>query len=117
LNISPLFAFVSDRDLFVDDNWSAEQVQSVRELATAACDLLSNRSEISAEEMSSWPRLDANGVFPRGLPSVAAESAIRLGRAIIQLLDGSLPQAPSETWWYFGTEDAPRTLAKREEAR
>lgn len=107
-------AVISDCGLFLDDNWSAEQVQSVRELATAACDLLSSRTEISAEEMLSWPLLDGKGVFPRSLASVASESAIRFGRAVIQLLDGSLPEAPSGTWWFFGTEDSPHILAKRQ---
>jgi hypothetical protein len=107
-------AVVSDCGLFLDDDWSPEQVQSVKEIATAACNLLSNRSEISAEEMSSWPLLDGEGVFARGYASVTTDSAIRLGQAIIQLLDGSLPEAPQGTWWFFGTEDAPRTLAKRE---
>jgi hypothetical protein len=96
-------ATCSDYGLFLADNWSAEQLQSVRELATAACELLSKRREISAEEMSSWSLLNGKGVFPRGYASVTTDSAIRLGRAIIQLLDGLLPEAPQGTWWFFGT--------------
>jgi hypothetical protein len=107
-------AIYGDCGLFLDENWSAEQVRSVRELASAACELLSRRREISAEEMSSWSLLDGEGVFPRGYASITTESAIRLGRAIIQILDGSLPEAPPGTWWFFGTEDGPRTLGKRE---
>ena len=107
-------AVVSDCGLFLDDNWSADQVLSVKELATAACEALSRQREISAQEMSSWPLLDGEGVFPRGLASVTTESAVRLGRAIIQLVDGSLPEPPRGTWWFFGTEDHPLTLAKGE---
>jgi hypothetical protein len=107
-------AVCGDCGLFLDENWSAEQVQLVRELATAACNLLSKRREISAEEMSSWSLFDGEGVFPRGYASITTASAVRLGRAIIQLLDGSLPESPRGTWWFFGTEDAPPTLAKRE---
>jgi hypothetical protein len=109
-------AICGDCGLFLDENWSPEQVRSVREFAVSACDLLSERREISAEEMSSWSLLDGEGVFPRGYPVVTTDSAIRLGRAIIQLLDGSLPESPQGTWWFFGTEDAPPTLAKRQEA-
>ena len=109
-------AICGDCGLFLDENWSAEQVRSVMELATAACELLSQRREISAEEMSSWSVLDGEGVFPRGYASVTTESAIRFGRAIIQILDGSLPEPPQGTWWFFGTEDGPRTLSKRREA-
>jgi hypothetical protein len=107
-------AICGDCGLFLDDTWSPEQVQSVRELAMAACELLSERREISADEMSSWSLLDGEGVFPRGYASVTTESVNRLGQAIIQLLDGSLPEAPRGTWWFFGTEDAPNTLAKRQ---
>jgi hypothetical protein len=107
-------AICGDCGLFLDDTWSPEQVQSVRELAMAACELLSKRREISADEMSSWSLLNGEGVFPRGYASVTTESVIRLGQAIIQLLDGSLPEAPRGTWWFFGTEDAPNTLAKRQ---
>ncbi len=107
-------AVVSDCGLFLEDDWTDEQIQSVRELSAAACDLLGKRIEISAEEMSSWQLLDGQGVFPRGLASVTTESAIRLGRAIIQLLDGSFSEAPQGTWWFFGTEESPRTLEKRE---
>jgi hypothetical protein len=110
-------AICGDCGLILDENWSAEQVRSVRELATAACALLSQRREISAEEMSSWSLLDGEGVFPRGYASITTESAMRLGRAIIQILDGSLPDAPRGTWWFFGTEDAPRTLTNRQEAK
>jgi len=108
-------AICADCGLFLDENWSAEQVQSVRELATSACALLSMRREISAEEKSSWSLLDGKGVFPRGYASIMTESAIQLGRAIIQLLDVSLPEAPRGTWWFFGTEDGPPILAKRQE--
>lgn len=107
-------AVISDCGLFLEENWSAKQVQFVREFATAACDLLAERPAITAEEMSSWQLLDGAGVFPRGHASVTTESAIRLGRAIIQLLDGSLPESPPGTWWFFGTEDGPCTFAKRE---
>jgi hypothetical protein len=105
-------AVISDLGLLLDASWSAEQIRMVTNLANAACDLLSKRREISAEEMLSWQLLDGEGVFPRGLQSVAGESVVRLGRAIIQLLDGSLPEAPPGTWWFFGTEDEPRTIPR-----
>jgi hypothetical protein len=70
-------AICSDCGLFLDDNWTGEQIQSVRELTTAACDLLSQRREISAEEMSSWSLLDGKGVFPRGYTTITTASAGR----------------------------------------
>ena len=105
---------VSDFGLFLDDDWIAEQVEVVRQLAIEACDRLSARREISAEEMTSWPLLDGKGVFPRGLPGVTTASAVRLGRAVVGLLDGSLPAAPRGTSWFFGTEEDPETLEVRD---
>src|SRR3954469_162596 len=76
-------AVVCDCGLFLDEKWSAEQVRSVIDLATAACNVLLKRDDISAGEMSSWQLLYGEGVFPRGLESVTTASAVRLGRAII----------------------------------
>src|SRR5689334_6247380 len=81
-------AVISDYGLFLDDAWSAEQVQLVTELSAAACLLLSQRMEIPAEEISSWVLLDDMRIFPRGLSGIRTESAVRLGRAIVELLNG-----------------------------
>lgn len=44
--------------------------------------------------------------FARGLPFVTSESAIRLGEAIIKLVNGRLPVPPPSTGWFFGTEES-----------
>lgn len=104
---------ISDFGLFLDDDWSVEQVRMFTELATAACDQLSKRAEIPAEEIASWPMLDDERIFPRGLPSVDTASVIRLGRALTELVNGTLQDAPDHTWWFFGAKDSPRTLPMR----
>lgn len=107
-------AVVSDCGLFLDDNWSAEQIRTFTELAAEACEALSKRLEITADEIASWPMVDDLSVFPRGLPSVDTASVIRLGRAIIELVNETLPEPPPGTWWFFGTAGSARTLKKRE---
>src|SRR6516225_2835961 len=96
-------AVIGDAGLFLDDSWSPEQVATVTGLATAACNELSKRVEIPAEEVESWQLLDDMRRFARGLPSVTTASAIRLGRAIIELINGTLPESPQGTWWFFST--------------
>lgn len=106
-------AVIPDMGFFLDDAWSDPQIKRLITFAEAACKELSERSEIPAEEIASWPILDDLRIFPRGLPAISTQSPIRLGQAMIQLMNGSLPDPPAGTWWFFGTEDAPRTLAKR----
>jgi hypothetical protein len=98
-------AAISDLGLFLDDSWSREQVNTFTALARAACDALSNRDKIPAEEIQSWQMVDDLCCFARGLPAVTAASAIRLGEAIIKLVNGVLPEPPPGTWWFFATED------------
>src|SRR5690349_17719935 len=76
-------AVVPDHGFFLDDDWSNEQMQTFTELAEAACDELSKRAEIPAEEFTSWPILDDLRIFRRGFAAVSTDSAIRLGRAVI----------------------------------
>jgi hypothetical protein len=72
-----------DCGLFLDEGWSAEQVEVVRELAVRACEVLSGRGAISAEEMMSWALFEGQGVFPRGYGEVTGEAGARLWRAIV----------------------------------
>jgi hypothetical protein len=103
-------AVCGDCGLFLNDSWSVE-------LAREACEALSNRDTIPAEDIQSWQMIDGdNGrCFARGLPAVSTASAIRLGEAIIKLVNGTLPDPPPGTWWFFATEDSPETIRKRGE--
>jgi hypothetical protein len=91
-------ALVSDCGFFLDEGWTADQIRTVADVAAEACATLSKRAEIPAEEITSWEMLDDLRVFPRGLPFVTTASASRLGRAVINLLNGCLPESPPGTW-------------------
>ncbi len=106
-------AVIADCGLYLEDDWSAEQIQTLKKLISVACSELEQEDEISAGEMESWQLLNGAGVFSRGLPAVRTSDAVRLGRALVQLLDGVLPEAPPGTWWFFATEGDAETLAKR----
>jgi hypothetical protein len=105
-------AVISDFGLFLDDIWTVEQVETFTALAVAACDALSRRDVIPAEEIESWLMVDDLRCYARGLPFVTTASAVRLGRAVIRLVNGTLPEPPTWTWWFFSTDDAPTTIQK-----
>jgi hypothetical protein len=102
----------SNYGLEFHNDWSADQIQVVRELLLSTCDVLSASGDVSAAEMSSWNALDGTGVFPRGLESISTTSVIQLGHAIIQLLDGTLPEPPAGNWWFFTPAEKPDLIAK-----
>jgi hypothetical protein len=108
-------AVCGDCGLFLDESWSVEQTATFTDVAQEACGALSKREKIPAEEIQSWQMIDGdNGrCFARGLPCVTTASAIRLGEAIIKLVNGTLPAPPPGTWWFFATEEDGATIRKR----
>lgn len=107
-------AVCSDLGLYLDESWSVGQVAVFTGLARQACDNLSRRDNIPAAEIQSWQLIDGdNGrFFARGEPFITTASAIRLGEAIIKLVNGTLPEPPPRTWWHFATEESAATLRK-----
>jgi hypothetical protein len=108
-------AVCGDLGLFLDESWSVEQLGIFTGLARQACDALSKRERIPADEIQSWQMIDGDDgrCFARGEPFVTTASAIRLGEAIIKLVNGTLPEPPPGTWWFFATEKSGATLGKR----
>jgi hypothetical protein len=108
-------AVCGDLGLFLDESWSAEQLAVFTRLARQACEALSKRDKIPADEIESWQMIDGDDgrCFARGEPFVTTASAIRLGEAIIKLMHGALPEPPPGTWWFFATEESGATLRKR----
>jgi hypothetical protein len=47
--------------------------------------------------------------------SIDAEPIARLGDAMINLIDGTLPAVPARTWWFFGSADQ-ETISMRPDA-
>lgn len=110
-------AVCGDLGFFLDESWSVEQTATFTRLAREACGALSKREKIPAEEIQSWQMIDGHDgrCFARGLPYVTAASAIRLGEAIIKLVNGTLPDPPPAMWWFFATEEDDVTIRKRDE--
>lgn len=109
-------AWCGDLGLYLDESWSVEQVATFTWLAREACSDLSKRERIAADEIQSWQMIDGPDgcCFARGLPFVTTASAIRLGEAVINLVNNTLPEPPPGTWWLFATEEDGATFGKRD---
>ena len=105
-----VWAVVTDFGLRLDGNWSANQRKTFAALAEEACAALATRDSIPAEEIVSWPFVDDLRIHPRGEKEVLTAPVVELGRAIIALLSGELPQAPKGEAWLFGTETGRSTI-------
>jgi hypothetical protein len=106
-------ACIPDYGLTLDVNWSAEERQAFIALAEDASARLAKRASISAEEIVGWHLLDDLHIFPRGAAEVLTAPVVELGRAIIELAYGKLPEAPDSEFWFYGTPTGRQTLRRR----
>jgi hypothetical protein len=98
-------AVVSDYSMHLDDGWTQSQVEVFRSLIDIACRRLEEREAIPAAEIEAWEILDDLRICARGMKAVPTKPVIQFGRAVMALVDGSLPKAPVGTWWFYGTEN------------
>lgn len=106
-------AAITESGLTLEEEWSSAQRQVFIELAEAACKKLATRESIPAEEIVSWPLADELRIFPRGAKEVLTAPVIELGRAIIALVSGDLPQSPEGEAWFYGTPTGRSTIRMR----
>jgi hypothetical protein len=105
-----LQAAITELGLTLKEDWSSAQKQTFIELAERACQKLALRESIPANEIASWPLVDDLCIFPRGAKEVLTAPVIELGRAIIALVSGDLPQSPDGEVWFYGTPDGRSLL-------
>jgi len=103
-------AAITEAGLTLEEEWSSAQRAILIELAEAACKKLEKRKSIPAEEIASWPMTDNLRIFPRSATEVLTAPIIELGRAIIALLSGNLPQSPKGEAWFYGTPTGRSTI-------
>jgi hypothetical protein len=99
--------------LELDPGWSAAQRQTFIALADEASARLAKRASIPAEEIVSWCVLDDLRLDTRGAKEVLTAPVVELGRAIIALVSGELPEAPNGTAWFYGTPEGRQTIGMR----
>jgi len=105
-----IWAVISDYGFTLDEHWSAEERKTFIALAEQACAAMRTRNSIPAEEVVSWPFVDDLRIFPRGAKEVLTAPVVELGRAMIALLLGELPEAPKGEAWFYGTPDGRSTV-------
>ncbi len=103
-------ACIPDYGLTLDSGWSAAQQLAFIALAEQASTRLANRTSLPAEEIVSWRVLDDMRFFPRGEKEVLTGPVVELGRAIIALVCGELPEAPNGKTWLYGTPPGRQML-------
>jgi hypothetical protein len=106
-------AAISDFGFTVDKGWSASQLSVFIALFDRACSALSEREAIDSDEIESWTVLDDLRLSSRGASRVSTGPVIELGRAIIALVEGSLPAAPPGTAWFYGVPQGRTTIGMR----
>jgi hypothetical protein len=94
-------ACIPDYGLSLDENWSQAERQCLVLLAEMACLQLAKRPSIPTTEFDSWSLLEDFHIYPRGATEVFTGPIVELGRAIMALISGTLPEAPSGTAWFY----------------
>jgi hypothetical protein len=112
-----LEACIQDYGISLDADWSPAQRQTFIALAEEACSRLTARQAIRAEEIVGWKFADDLSIFPRGATEVETAPVVELGRAIIALVSGQLPEAPEGTIWLYGTPSGRETIGWRNRKR
>lgn len=105
-----IVACVQDIGRTLETGWSLEQRQTFLALAEEACASLATRESIPAEEIVSWPILEDFRIFTRGADEVFTAPVVELGRAIIALVSGQLPEAPEGQIWLYGAPQGRITI-------
>jgi hypothetical protein len=99
--------------LHIEESWSVEQLAVFKHLVLEACEQLETRQKIPSAEIETWPMIDDLRIFTRGAKEVCTAPVVELGRAVVSLLEGSLPSPPASTWWCFGFPEGRTTILKR----
>lgn len=106
-------ACVGDYGLRIDSEWSADQLAVFAELAHRACAQIAGAEVIHAADVASWKVLNNQTIFLRGATELRTTPIVELGRAVIALVHGTLPEPPPGTCWYFGAPDGRSTIRMR----
>jgi hypothetical protein len=66
------------------------------------------RGGVDRAEVSTWPELEESATgFLRGAEHIDAAPLVELAEALVDLAAGTLPPAPAERHWYYGTPAGP----------
>ena len=98
---------VSDFGLRMPEGLSASQKTALIAMIDRAC------RRLAADDILTSADIEARGIFPRGEAEVRTLPVVELGRAIAEIVRGSLPSPPFGTAWFFGGPGGRTTLPMR----
>ncbi|WP_063741177.1 hypothetical protein [Streptomyces sp. 351MFTsu5.1] len=88
------------------DDYGVEQKQQLLNCALEAARRIETRGGVARDEVSTWPELEESATsFLRGAHHIDAAPLVELAEALSDLAAGTLPPAPAERHWYFGTSE------------
>jgi len=103
-------AAITELAYFADDNWTQEQTNLILRFCGDAISAIRDHGDFSKAEISTWQLGQELRIFTRGLDPVPSEPVVRFGEALVLLLKEELPAPPELHWWFYGTEDSPKTI-------
>jgi hypothetical protein len=109
-------AVISDMGLFLEDDWSEKQIETVIDICGAAVTAIRSNGDMSAAEIQSEPLIDNMYIFVRGIDPIPASPVARFGEAMIALLRNKLPTPPAKHWWFYSLADEVRTIEMASDA-
>ena len=105
-----LDAVVTECGFSLNDDWTGGQILIVQDLIIRACAELAQRDDLTGEEIESWQFESDLRICSRGHDLIPTTSVIRLGKAVIALLQNRLPEPPKGTWWFYGLEETTEKI-------
>ncbi|MEV7369184.1 MULTISPECIES: hypothetical protein [unclassified Streptomyces] len=88
------------------DEFGVEQRQVLLNCVVEAARRIEARGGVGRDEVSTWPELEEHATgFLRGEEHIEAAPLVELAEALVDLAAGTLPPAPAERYWYYGTPE------------
>ena len=94
-------AAVSDVGFHLDDSWTEPQVKTVVEIFRKTNEKIAPLGDIPARTVDSAPIVDELHIFLRNIDPIPHRPLLRFGKAVIDLLSGSLSAPPTGHWWCY----------------
>lgn len=105
---------VNDYGLDVDGICPPEEIGHFVKILNEAMDLISRTESLSENEIRSWEILPDCHISTRGQEIVRTKPIIELGQAIVDMINHSLPDAPTGTRWLHGAPGGIITVKMQE---
>jgi hypothetical protein len=86
------------------DEFGVQQRQVLLSCVAEAARGIEVRGGVGLDEVSTWPELQESATsFLRGAEHIDAAPLVELAEALGELAAGTLPPAPAERCWFYGT--------------